>query len=59
VIFCTLWRRAGVTIFLTSHILEVVERLADEIAIVAHGQLVHPAAMRDIHARGKASRRSS
>jgi ABC-2 type transport system ATP-binding protein len=44
---------SGVTIFLTSHILEVVERLADEFAIVAHGQLVHRAAMRDIHAAGQ------
>ncbi len=30
----------GVTIFLTSHILEIVERLCTEIAIIDHGRLV-------------------
>jgi ABC-2 type transport system ATP-binding protein len=32
--------RQGVTIFLTSHVLEVVERLCDRVAIIHHGQLV-------------------
>jgi ABC-2 type transport system ATP-binding protein len=32
--------RAGATIILTTHILEVAERLADRIGIVAHGRLV-------------------
>jgi len=33
-------RERGVTIFLTSHILEIVERLCSEIAIIDHGRLV-------------------
>ena len=32
--------RAGASIILTTHILEVAERLADRIGIVAHGRLV-------------------
>jgi ABC-2 type transport system ATP-binding protein len=32
--------RAGATIFLTSHVLEVVERLCDQVAIIHYGQLV-------------------
>src|SRR3954447_6345818 len=31
---------AGVTVFLTSHVLEVVERLCDRVAIIRRGQLV-------------------
>ena len=30
----------GVTIFLTSHILEIVERLCTDIAIINHGRLI-------------------
>ena len=33
-------RDRGVTIFLTSHILEIVERLCTEVAIIDHGRLV-------------------
>lgn len=32
--------RRGATIFLTSHVLEVVERLCDRVAIIHHGKLV-------------------
>src|SRR5690606_225513 len=32
--------RRGATIFLTSHVLEVVERLCDSIAIIHHGKIV-------------------
>lgn len=32
--------RHGATVFLTSHVLEVVERLCDEVAIINHGKLV-------------------
>jgi ABC-2 type transport system ATP-binding protein len=30
----------GLTVFLTSHVLEIVERLCSDIAIIAHGQLL-------------------
>ncbi|NOZ93819.1 MAG: ABC transporter ATP-binding protein [Acidobacteria bacterium] len=33
-------RDRGVTIFLTSHILEIVERLCSEVAIIDHGRMV-------------------
>lgn len=33
-------RERGVTIFLTSHILEIVERLCTDIAIINHGRLI-------------------
>ncbi len=32
--------KTGVTIFLTSHILEIVERLCSHIAVIHHGRLV-------------------
>jgi ABC-2 type transport system ATP-binding protein len=32
--------RAGATIFLTSHVLEVVERLCDRVAVIHEGKLV-------------------
>ena len=32
--------RAGATIILTTHILEVAERLADRIGIIQHGRLI-------------------
>ena len=32
--------RRGATVFLTSHVLEVVERLSDRIAIINHGRIV-------------------
>ena len=32
--------RQGATVFLTSHVLEVVERLCDRVAIIDHGRLV-------------------
>jgi ABC-2 type transport system ATP-binding protein len=33
-------RERGVTIFLTSHILEIVERLCTDIAIINHGRII-------------------
>ena len=32
--------RNGVTLFFTSHVLDVVERLCDEVAIIDHGRIV-------------------
>jgi ABC-2 type transport system ATP-binding protein len=38
----------GTTIFLTSHVLEVVERLCDRVAIVSDGRLVREASMQEL-----------
>lgn len=40
--------RRGATIFLTSHVLEVVERLCDRVAIINEGRLVVDAPMSDL-----------
>ncbi|MCL5745939.1 MAG: ABC transporter ATP-binding protein, partial [Acidobacteria bacterium] len=40
--------RQGVTIFLTSHVLEVVERLCDRVAIIHQGKLVLEGAVEEL-----------
>ncbi len=40
--------RRGATVFLTSHVLEVVERLCDRVAIIHQGRLVTDGAMADL-----------
>ena len=40
--------RHGATIFLTSHVLEVVERLCDRVAIIHHGRLVVDGTMAEL-----------
>jgi ABC-2 type transport system ATP-binding protein len=42
----------GATIFLTSHVLEVVERLCDRVAIINHGQLVFNSEMSELRHLG-------
>ncbi len=42
--------RRGATIFLTSHVLEVVERLCDRVAIIHEGKVVIEGAMDDLRA---------
>ena len=42
--------RHGATIFLTSHVLEVVERLCDHVAIINEGRLVAEGRMEDLRA---------
>ncbi|MDX2031688.1 MAG: ABC transporter ATP-binding protein [Blastocatellia bacterium] len=42
--------RRGKTVFLTSHILEIVEKLCDEVAIVAHGQVAWQQDLKDLPA---------
>ncbi|MGE5486934.1 MAG: ABC transporter ATP-binding protein [bacterium] len=44
--------RRGATIFLTSHVLDVVERLCDVVAIIDQGRLVVQSAMADFRAGG-------
>lgn len=42
--------RQGATIFLTSHVLEVVERLCDRVAIIHRGKIVAEGALNDLRA---------
>jgi len=42
--------RRGATIFLTSHVLEVVERLCDHVAIINNGRVVLEGTMAELHA---------
>ncbi|HUG82719.1 MAG TPA: ABC transporter ATP-binding protein [Bryobacterales bacterium] len=39
----------GATVFLTSHVLEVVERLCDRVAIIANGSIVAEGSMAEMH----------
>jgi ABC-2 type transport system ATP-binding protein len=45
--------RHGSTIFLTSHVLEVVERLCDRVAIINQGRLVLEGSMEELRARSE------
>ncbi len=45
--------RRGATIFLTSHVLEVVERLCDRVAIIDHGRIVTCGSMEELRAGGE------
>ena len=42
----------GATVFLTSHVLEIVERLCTDVGIIAEGKLVHQGTMEDIRRSG-------
>ena len=42
----------GATVFLTSHILEIVERLCSDVGIIARGQLVHQGTMEELKRDG-------
>jgi len=46
--------RQGAAVFLTSHVLEVVERLCDKVAIIHDGKLVMEQAMSELR-RGEAT----
>src|SRR6185437_15261907 len=43
--------RAGATVILTTHILEVAERIADRIGIIQHGRLVADGTLDELRAR--------
>jgi ABC-2 type transport system ATP-binding protein len=45
--------RRGATVFLTSHVLEVVERLWDRIAIINHGTIVTSGTLEELRAGGE------
>jgi ABC-2 type transport system ATP-binding protein len=42
----------GATVFLTSHILEIVEKLCTDVGIIARGRLVHQGSMDQLRATG-------
>ena len=42
----------GSTVFLTSHVLEIVERLCTHVGIIQNGKLIQQCSMEDIHASG-------
>lgn len=44
--------RRGATVFLTSHVLEIVERLCTDVGIIAQGRLVLQASMDDVRQAG-------
>jgi ABC-2 type transport system ATP-binding protein len=43
----------GATIFLTSHVLEVVERLCDRVAIINQGRIVRSGTLNELRAGGE------
>jgi ABC-2 type transport system ATP-binding protein len=43
--------KAGATVILTTHILEVAERMADRIGIIARGRLIAEGTLADLRAR--------
>src|SRR5277367_587713 len=42
----------GATVFLTSHVLEIVEKLCTDVGIIAHGELVHQSTMAELRRDG-------
>jgi ABC-2 type transport system ATP-binding protein len=42
----------GATVFLTSHVLEIVEKLCTDVGIIAHGHLVHQGTMTELRQGG-------
>jgi ABC-2 type transport system ATP-binding protein len=47
----------GATVFLTSHVLEIVEKLCTHVGIIARGKLVHEESMADLRAKGSLEER--
>src|SRR5205823_4111538 len=47
----------GATVFLTSHVLEIVEKLCTHVGIIAHGKLAHQESMAEIRAKGSLEER--
>ena len=47
----------GATVFLTSHVLEIVEKLCTHVGIISHGKLAHQESMAEIRAKGSLEER--
>ena len=48
---------AGGTIIMTTHILEVAERMADRIGVIAHGRLIAEGTLEELRLQGRQDRR--
>ena len=51
--------RKGVTLFFTTHVLDVVERLCDEVAIIDHGRIVAQGSLDEIRSQRAVGRDAS
>jgi ABC-2 type transport system ATP-binding protein len=49
----------GVTLFFTSHVLDVVERLCDEVAVIDHGRLIAQGTLEQIRAQREVAQDAS
>lgn len=49
--------KRGATVFLTSHVLEIVERLCSDVGIIANGKLVYHATMEELRQTGSLEER--
>ncbi len=49
--------KRGATVFLTSHVLEIVEKLCTDVGIIAKGRLVHEASMDEVRRDGSLEER--
>ena len=49
--------KRGATVFLTSHVLEIVEKLCTDVGIIANGKLVYQAAMDELRQNGSLEER--
>ncbi|MCL4786741.1 MAG: ABC transporter ATP-binding protein [Verrucomicrobia bacterium] len=49
--------KRGATVFLTSHVLEIVEKLCSDVGIIANGRLVYQAAMDEVRLNGSLEER--
>ncbi len=49
--------KRGATVFLTSHVLEIVERLCTDVGIIANGRLVHHGTMEELRRDGSLEER--
>jgi len=47
----------GATVFLTSHVLEIVEKLCTHVGIIVHGKLVHQESMEEVRQSGSLEER--
>ena len=49
--------KRGATVFLTSHVLEIVEKLCTDVGIIVRGKLVHQSSMDEIRMSGSLEER--